>query len=97
MHDLGQTLRVTEQAPERRESTARLPLRLDDIDRRIVDALREDGRLSVRALAEQVHISRAAAHARVQRLERERVILGYQARIDQLYEGEQTGTHQIGE
>ena len=58
------------------------PSTLDEIDRRIVDALRGDGRLSVRALAEQVHVSRAAAHARVQRLEREGVILGYQARID---------------
>ncbi len=58
------------------------PPTLDEIDRRIVDALRGDGRLSVRALAEQVHVSRAAAHARVQRLEREGVILGYQARID---------------
>ncbi len=58
------------------------PPTLDEIDRRIVDALRGDGRLSVRALAEQVHVSRAAAHSRVQRLEREGVILGYQARID---------------
>ncbi|RFU21966.1 Lrp/AsnC family transcriptional regulator [Geodermatophilus marinus] len=56
--------------------------RLDDIDRRIVDALRGDGRLSVRALAEQVHVSRAAVHARVQRLEREGVIRGYQAVVD---------------
>jgi DNA-binding Lrp family transcriptional regulator len=58
------------------------PSTLDDVDRRIVDALRGDGRLSVRALAEHVHASRAAVHARVQRLEREGVILGYQARID---------------
>jgi DNA-binding Lrp family transcriptional regulator len=55
---------------------------LDEIDRRIVGALRADARLSVRALADQVHASRAAVHARVQRLERDGVILGYEARID---------------
>lgn len=37
---------------------------LDDIDRSIVAALVEDSRLSVRQLAERVHISRSAAHKR---------------------------------
>ncbi|SFL30178.1 Lrp/AsnC family transcriptional regulator [Geodermatophilus ruber] len=73
---------MTEQDPERPVSTGARPSPLDDIDRRIVDALRADGRLSVRALAEQVHVSRAAVHARVQRLERDGVLLGYQARVD---------------
>ncbi|MYM19735.1 winged helix-turn-helix transcriptional regulator [Brevibacterium sp. 5221] len=39
--------------------------RLDDIDRRIVAELAEDSRLSVRQLAEHVHISRSAAHSRL--------------------------------
>ena len=34
---------------------------LDDIDLRILAALRADGRLSMRALAEKLHISRASA------------------------------------
>jgi DNA-binding Lrp family transcriptional regulator len=55
---------------------------LDDVDLRILAALREDGRLSMRALAEQLHISRASAYARVERLERGRVITGYAATID---------------
>ncbi|MQA35164.1 Lrp/AsnC family transcriptional regulator [Modestobacter roseus] len=55
---------------------------LDDVDRRIVAALRADARLSVRALAEQVHASRAAVHARVQRLERDGVLTGWSARVD---------------
>ena len=59
-----------------------LPPALDDVDRRIVAALRADARLSVRALAEQVRISRAAAHARVQRLERDGVLTGYAARVE---------------
>lgn len=55
---------------------------LDTVDRQIVEALRADGRLSIRALAAQVHISRANAYARVERLEQSGVILGYEARID---------------
>jgi DNA-binding Lrp family transcriptional regulator len=55
---------------------------LDDVDRRIVAALRADGRLSMRALADRLHISRASAYARVDRLERSGVITGYTATID---------------
>jgi DNA-binding Lrp family transcriptional regulator len=55
---------------------------MDDTDQLIVEALRADGRLSMRALAERLHISRANAYARVARLEREGVIIGYAALID---------------
>ena len=55
---------------------------LDDIDLRILGALRADGRLSMRALAERLHISRASAYARVERLESSGVITGYTATID---------------
>jgi DNA-binding Lrp family transcriptional regulator len=55
---------------------------LDDTDRQIVEALRADGRMSMRALADLIHISRASAYARVARLEREGVITGYAAIID---------------
>lgn len=55
---------------------------LDDVDQRIVAELREDGRMSMRALAEKLHISRANAYARVQRLEQSGVIRGYRAEID---------------
>jgi DNA-binding Lrp family transcriptional regulator len=55
---------------------------LDDIDRAILDALRKDGRLSMRSLATQLHISRANVYSRVERLERDRVITGYAAHVD---------------
>src|SRR5260221_8936062 len=55
---------------------------LDEVDRRIVAALRAQGRLSMRALADRLHISRASAYARVDRLERSGVITGYSATID---------------
>ena len=42
---------------------------LDDVDRAIVAVLREDGRISMRALAGRLNISRAGVYLRVQRLE----------------------------
>jgi DNA-binding Lrp family transcriptional regulator len=55
---------------------------LDDVDRRIIDELCSDGRLSVRALADRVHVSRANAYARLNRLRDEGVIKGFTAVID---------------
>ena len=55
---------------------------MDDIDRRIVAELQADGRLSGRALAERVSISRANAYARFERLVAERVVTGFTATID---------------
>ena len=55
---------------------------MDDTDRLIVEALRADGRMSMRALAARLHLSRANAYARVARLERDGVITGYAALID---------------
>jgi DNA-binding Lrp family transcriptional regulator len=55
---------------------------LDDTDRRIISALRTDGRMSMRTLAAKLHISRAGAYARVERLQRDGVITGYAAVVD---------------
>jgi len=60
---------------------------LDDTDRLIVEALRADGRLSMRALAAQVHLSRANVYSRVARLQRDGVITGYTAVVDPLRYG----------
>src|SRR5689334_5456009 len=54
---------------------------LDDVDRRILEALVRDGRASIRTLAEQIHISRTNAYARVERLVRDGVITGFHARV----------------
>jgi DNA-binding Lrp family transcriptional regulator len=58
------------------------PAGLDAIDRRIVAELSRDARLSMRQLASLVHISRTAAHTRVQNLVRHGVITGFGAQID---------------
>ena len=60
----------------------RHPAMLDDTDRALVELLRADGRASVRALADELHISRATAYARLDRLQRDGVITGYAARVD---------------
>lgn len=60
---------------------------LDSTDRRIVDALTANGRMSMRGLAEALHISRANAYARVARLEAAGVIRGYHADVDPVAAG----------
>ncbi|MFC3995698.1 Lrp/AsnC family transcriptional regulator [Nocardiopsis sediminis] len=55
---------------------------LDDVDRRIIELLRADGRMSIRAVAERAHVSRANAYARLDRLRSQGVIRGFTAVID---------------
>jgi DNA-binding Lrp family transcriptional regulator len=56
--------------------------RVDDVDRQLLDHLLADGRISMAALAERVHISRANAYNRVSRLQDAGVIRGYGAKVD---------------
>jgi Lrp/AsnC family leucine-responsive transcriptional regulator len=55
---------------------------METLDRQIVQALCEDGRMSYTDLAERVGLSVSAVHQRVRRLEQRGVILGYTARVD---------------
>jgi Lrp/AsnC family leucine-responsive transcriptional regulator len=57
---------------------------IDRTDRRILDLLQRDGRISNLKLAEAVSLSPTAVLARVQRLTREGFILGYEARLNPL-------------
>ena len=56
--------------------------RMDDITRRILQALQRDGRMSNLDLASAVGLSPSACLRRVQELERSGVIKGYRAVID---------------
>ncbi|MET9695410.1 Lrp/AsnC family transcriptional regulator [Streptomyces sp. NPDC006529] len=58
------------------------PRPLDPIDRSILRLLQSDGRASIRSVAEQVHVSRANAYARINRLIDDGVIRGFTARVD---------------
>ncbi|MER7516793.1 Lrp/AsnC family transcriptional regulator [Streptomyces sp. NPDC126499] len=55
---------------------------LDAIDRDILRLLQADGRASVRSVAERVHVSRANAYARINRLIDDGVIRGFGARVN---------------
>ena len=57
---------------------------IDRIDRRILDLLQRDGRISNLKLAEAVSLSPTAVLARVQRLAKDGYILGYEARLNPL-------------
>jgi Lrp/AsnC family transcriptional regulator, leucine-responsive regulatory protein len=60
---------------------------IDRIDRRILDVLQRDGRISNLKLAEAVALSPTAVLARVQRLSKDGYILGYEARLNPLLLG----------
>ena len=55
---------------------------LDKLDRRILDVLQKDGRISMKDLGEQVGLSITPCIERVKRMERDGVITGYFARIN---------------
>jgi DNA-binding Lrp family transcriptional regulator len=52
---------------------------LDAMDRKLVELLSADARMTLTALAQAVGLSRTAVQGRMARLERDRVIVGYRA------------------
>jgi DNA-binding Lrp family transcriptional regulator len=54
---------------------------MDSIDERLIMALRENGRASTAELARRVGRSRTSVQSRIERLEREGIILGYGVRL----------------
>ena len=66
--------------PTNADSGAIVPL--DQIDRRMLEILQKDGRISNAALAERLHLSPSPCLRRMRALEREGVISGYRAVLD---------------
>lgn len=56
---------------------------MDRIDRQIIAALQRDGRQKLALLSKEVGLSPTPLARRIARLEREGVIIGYSARVDQ--------------
>ena len=54
---------------------------LDRIDRKILDVLQRQGRMSMTELAEHIGLSASPCAERVKRMERDGVITGYHARV----------------
>ncbi|MET1034510.1 Lrp/AsnC family transcriptional regulator [Arthrobacter halodurans] len=63
------------------------PVPLDDVDQRIIAELTRDGRQSVTTVAQNVHVSRAHAYSRINRLQEEGVITRYTAVVDPVRAG----------
>ena len=59
---------------------------MDEIDRRLIDALRENARAPTAALARSLGLSRTTVQSRIERLERSGVIAGYAARLSDAHE-----------
>lgn len=60
---------------------------MDRIDRKILDLLSKDSRLTGEQLGERVGLSPSAAHRRVKALEESGAILGYRARLSKTARG----------
>lgn len=55
---------------------------LDEVDRRLLALLQQDGRMPVSRLAEAVDLTAPPVHERLRRLEEAGILLGYAARLD---------------
>ena len=55
---------------------------MDKIDRKLITCLQENARLPLKTLAENVYLSSPAVSARIERLEKEGYIEGYEARVN---------------
>lgn len=66
---------------------------MDDIDRRLLQELTRDGRLSVSALAERLSISRASAYSRIERLRDADILTGFTAVVDPVRSGLTTSAY----
>lgn len=76
-----------------REVPPSSPRPLDTIDQGILQILQADGRASIRSVAERVHVSRANAYARINRLIEDGVIRGFGARVDHERAGQGTSAY----
>jgi len=56
--------------------------KLDDIDKKILSHLQEEGRMTTKVLADKIHLSNTPTYERVKKLERSGVIKKYSAIID---------------
>lgn len=68
--------------PRKANSVRQKQTGLDAVDRRILSALRNDGRLTMNELAEKVGLSPSPCWTRVKRLEASGTITGYSAVLD---------------
>ncbi|WP_299611795.1 Lrp/AsnC ligand binding domain-containing protein [uncultured Tateyamaria sp.] len=61
---------------------AKEPVTLDKLDQSILAELAEDGRISITDLAARIGLSKSPTQARLRRLEKTGIIMGYRALLD---------------
>mgnify|MGYP003495458619 CR=1 FL=1 len=57
---------------------------MDKIDKMLITLLQKNARMPLKALAENVFLSSPAVSARIERLERDEIIEGYEVKVNQL-------------
>ena len=62
---------------------------MDAIDQKIISILQENARTPLKSIAEQVFLSSPAVSARIERMERDKIIAGYGVKVDQAQLGYQ--------
>lgn len=55
---------------------------IDAIDEKIIELMQENARISIKDIAAQVYLSSPAVTARIERLEKNNIILGYHAQVN---------------
>jgi Lrp/AsnC family leucine-responsive transcriptional regulator len=55
---------------------------MDDIDKKIVKTLQKNARTSLKNIAQTTFLSSPAVSARIEKMEREKIITGYRAAVD---------------
>lgn len=56
---------------------------MDNIDRKLITLLQENARMPLKSLAEKVFLSSPAVSARIERLEKEEILMGYEAKVNE--------------
>lgn len=59
-----------------------MELKCDQIDRRIIELLQQNAKLSMKEISSEIGLTITPTHERIRRLERSGIIKGYSARID---------------
>src|SRR6478672_7354468 len=68
--------------PDIKDDSTNMPSTLDAIDLSILRLLQENARITVKEIAEKVHLSTTPVHERIKRLEQQQVIRQYATLLD---------------
>ena len=60
---------------------------IDRVDKEILKLLQQNGRLSLKTIAEKTFLSSPAVSARIERMENDGIILGYEAKVSPIRMG----------